>query len=302
MEAKFDLKPGSYIVAVSGGVDSVVLLYALWSSYRLSATDYQLVVAHFDHGIRGDSKLDRLFVEALAQEHGLQFVYAEGHLGTECSEARARTARYEFLQKVAKQNEALGIILAHHQDDLLETAILNMLRGTGRKGLTALSNRDNLIRPLLNVPKQAILDYAALHQIEWREDSTNSDTRYLRNHVRLNLIPKFSDSDKAKLITIINDLRVSNMEIDELVADFIAKNIEADVIVRKLFNSLPVEVAKEVMASWLRTNEVTNMDGLMISRLVEGCKMLTTGKQMDVDKNHYLKVNRTTLALAQRER
>ncbi len=289
-------------MAVSGGVDSITLLHALWYNYRPSATNYQLVVAHFEHGIRLDSNEDRLFVESLAKDYGLQYVYEEGHLGPDCSEARARTARYEFLQKVAKQNAAQGIILAHHQDDLLETAILNMLRGTGRKGLISLSSRGNLIRPLLDVPKQAILDYAALHQLKWCEDTTNSDTRYRRNHVRLNLIPKFSDSDKAKLITIINDLRVSNIEIDELVADFIAKNIEADVIDRKLFNSLPVEVAKEVMASWLRTNEVTNMDGLMISRLVEGCKTLTTGKQMDIDKNHYLKVNRTTLALMQRER
>src|SRR5437764_343012 len=128
-------KPGKYVVAVSGGVDSVALLDMLARS-----DDLKLVVAHFDHGIRKDSAKDRKFVEDLAKNYDLPFVYEEGHLGSGTSEAVARGARYDFLHRVKKSHGAQAIITAHHQDDVLETAIINLLRGTGRKGLTSLTS------------------------------------------------------------------------------------------------------------------------------------------------------------------
>src|SRR5438445_4950610 len=115
-------KPGSYAVAVSGGVDSVVLLDIL-----AKRDDLELAVAHFDHGIREDSVEDRHFVEGLAKNYGLPFIYEEGSLGPKSSEAEAREARYKFLRQAQKKAGAKAIITAHHQDDLLETAILNML-------------------------------------------------------------------------------------------------------------------------------------------------------------------------------
>src|SRR5690348_2939142 len=120
-------KPGNYVVAVSGGVDSVVLLDILSKQPGL-----KLTIAHFDHGIRNDSYKDRQFVEGLAKKYQLLFVYKEGSLG-KASEAKAREARYEFLRKAQKDSGSQAIITAHHQDDLLETAILNMLRDSSRK-------------------------------------------------------------------------------------------------------------------------------------------------------------------------
>jgi tRNA(Ile)-lysidine synthetase-like protein len=131
---KIQLPKGRYVVAVSGGVDSVVLLDALSKLPNL-----ELVVAHLDHGIREDSIEDRRFVASLAASYGLVFEYGEGRLGSGASEATAREARYNFLRGVKMKHDAKAIITAHHQDDLIETAILNMLRGTGRKGLTSLS-------------------------------------------------------------------------------------------------------------------------------------------------------------------
>src|SRR5580704_3560158 len=109
-------KSGSYVVAVSGGVDSVVLLHRLQKQPGL-----RLVVAHFDHGMREDSAEDRRFVKALAQAYGAPFVYDEGHLGSGTSEAEAREARYNFLRRVQAASDAQAIVTAHHQDDLLET-------------------------------------------------------------------------------------------------------------------------------------------------------------------------------------
>src|SRR4051794_19867846 len=119
-------KPGSYVVAVSGGVDSMALLH-----YLQTRPGIKLTVAHFDHGIRDDSPEDRKLAQEVAKSYKLPFVYHEGRLGGEASEATARAARYDFLNKVRRSSQAQAIITAHHQDDLLETAILNMLRGTG---------------------------------------------------------------------------------------------------------------------------------------------------------------------------
>src|SRR5579884_3654782 len=115
---EIQLEPGAYVVAVSGGVDSVVLLDLLTKNHNL-----KLTVAHFDHGKRKDSASDRHFVQKLAEKHGLSFVYAEGRLGLGASEAAARKARYKFLQQVRESAEARAVVTAHHQDDLLETAI-----------------------------------------------------------------------------------------------------------------------------------------------------------------------------------
>ena len=97
-----DLDSGKYVVAVSGGVDSMVLLDLLLKSTKR----YELIVAHFDHGIREDSPADLKFVEALAKSHKLQFVIQRANLGSGVSEEVARTARYTFLNQVAKDNGA----------------------------------------------------------------------------------------------------------------------------------------------------------------------------------------------------
>lgn len=192
------IKPGRYVIGVSGGVDSVVLLDMLHKQ-----RDLELVVAHFDHGIRKNSQQDRTFVHHLAMSHNLTFEFAEGKLGSQASEEVARNARYNFLRHISKKYNAAGIILAHHQDDLLETAVINLLRGTGWRGLTSLQSHPALIRPLLNTSKAEILAYAKQLQLDWREDATNLDTRYLRNYVRHVIFTTMSAEGKEKLRQII---------------------------------------------------------------------------------------------------
>lgn len=165
-----------YIVAVSGGVDSVVLLDKM---RRLPGV--QIMVAHFDHGIRPDSHKDELFVRGLAESYGLPFESRREELGSTASEATARSRRYAFLEAIAAQYEA-KLVTAHHLDDMVETVAINLHRGTGWRGLAVFNAEHS--RPLLDVSKKELIDHALKNKLEWREDPTNASDAYLRNRIR----------------------------------------------------------------------------------------------------------------------
>lgn len=284
---KLDIKPGKYIVAVSGGVDSVVLLDVLHRGKS------QLAVAHFDHGIRENSARDRKFVKNLAENYGLRFFYEEGVLGAGASEALAREKRYEFLNKIKKQAESDAIVTAHHQDDLLETVIINLLRGTGRKGLSSLKTRPGLIRPLLHCTKSEILDYAKQNKLEWREDETNKDEKYLRNHVRLNLVPKLSEEHKKALIDISLQSADMNHEIDKIIANLLSVEQKLS---RKWLVSLDHNIASEIIAQWLRNNDA-RLDKKTIERLVIALKTTGEGKIIQINKDKYFAIDKGVIRI-----
>lgn len=195
-----------YLVAVSGGVDSVVLLDML-----AAEKEHDITVAHFNHGIRDDSADDARFVEGLAKLRGFPFVTKREDLGKAASEEIARTRRYAFLRAEAKARGA-AIATAHHQDDLIESIAINLVRGTGWRGAAVLSAPD-LVRPLLHMTKQEIRAYAADRRLEWTEDSTNASARYLRNRLRHRLT-WLNDTERAKLQAIWQRQTVLRREIE----------------------------------------------------------------------------------------
>lgn len=180
-----------YLVAVSGGVDSVVLLD------MLAKKKVDAVVAHVDHGIRDDSADDARFVRQLAQQYGYEYREKALHLGPTASEERAREARYTFLYELAKEYGAT-IVTAHHGNDLVETIAINLHRGTGWRGLAVLS-RKGTERPLLNYSKTELYAYAMTNKLEWVEDKTNRDRRYLRNQIRARISSVLSDNARRML-------------------------------------------------------------------------------------------------------
>lgn len=300
------LEPGSYVVAVSGGVDSVALLHLLHAKNLAAAASgkptSKLIVAHYDHGIRPESAEDRKLVQTMAEAYGLQFVYDEGGLGPEASEAVARLARYKFLNRVMKASNSRAIITAHHQDDLIETAILNLLRGTGRKGLTSLSSRSSLRRPALHIPKQALIDYAKDQGLVWHEDSTNTDAKYLRNYVRQYILPKIDADSQQKLRDIITKLQMQNHELDRALVNVLHMQSKSGKIDRSWFNQLPHSVAKEVMATWLRASGWTKINRPGLEKLVVAAKVASPGKVFELSKNQSMKVGTKYLALTGNER
>lgn len=292
-----NLPPGRYVLAVSGGVDSMALLHAL-----ARRPDIKLTVAHFDHGIREDSAEDRALVQKTAREYGLPFVYHEGRLGLSANEALAREKRYEFLHKVRRAANADAVVTAHHKDDVLETAIINLVRGTGRRGLTSLKSTDIVKRPLLHVPKNDLRAYAQQHGLQWREDSTNQDPSYLRNHIRHNVVPRLKTADQERLHELIEKQHELNQQIDAIITELLDKHTNKGRLDRKWFVSLPHDVSREVMAGWLRSQNQTSFDKKLLERLVHGAKIHKAGNRVHISRTTVLRVGRDFLALEPVER
>ncbi len=203
-----------YILAVSGGVDSVVLLHMI-----SQLSEVEIVVAHFDHGIREDSASDAKFVADLAVKYGFEFVSKREELGKDASEELARDRRYKFLREVASQHDA-RIMTAHHADDAVETVAINTKRGTGWRGLAVLDS--DIIRPLLSAQKEHILQYAKSNNLAWREDSTNASDKYLRNRIRKDA-KKLSNNQKLKVLALRTDQIRLKAEIEEEVVNLIGE-------------------------------------------------------------------------------
>ena len=183
------------LLALSGGIDSMVM------GNLMVRLGYQLAVAHCNFSLRGDeSDGDENFVRIWADHNGLPFftirfdtdAYAEKH-GISIQMA-ARDLRYNWFHDILKEKNYDRLALAHNKNDLAETFLINLTRGTGIRGLTGIKARnDNIIRPLLFATRQEIRSYAEQYHITWREDSSNMTTKYTRNKIRHNIIPLFEE-------------------------------------------------------------------------------------------------------------
>lgn len=230
-----------YILAVSGGVDSIALLdmAVRGSLAEISDNKDDLIVAHFDHGIRDSSQDDRIFVQKMAERYGLKFIYEQVNLGEGTSEEIARRARYDFLYRLAEENEA-KIVTAHHQDDLVETILINLLRGTGWRGLAPFVGRETL-RPLLGFTKSDLVAYAIKKDLHWVEDETNYNFKYFRNRVR-NFASRISWDDRQSLLKIYDKQVILRKEIEGILNEIVPGELK-----RSWFISLPDNVAVEVL-------------------------------------------------------
>ena len=183
------------IVAVSGGVDSIVLLHLLRRA--MNERHLSLVVAHLDHKIRAESDEDAAFVQQLSEHADLPFVGARADVPRWAAclngniEATAHDVRIAFLLAVARQAGARYICLGHSATDRAETFLMHLARGSGPDGLGSMPARSGaILRPLIDVSRSDILRYAEQHRLTWREDPTNQDLTLTRNRVRHAIAPQ----------------------------------------------------------------------------------------------------------------
>lgn len=175
------------VVALSGGLDSCVLLHVLRFSID---TDVPLTAAHFDHRMRPSSARDAAWVRGLCRAWGVDVVVGEAE-GPSTSEEDARHARYAFLHSVRGRHEPARLLTAHHADDQAETVLFRVLRGTGIDGLAGIpeTREPGIVRPLLGVWREELEGYARVLGLSWREDATNEHLGFARNVLRHELLP-----------------------------------------------------------------------------------------------------------------
>ena len=297
-----------YVVAVSGGVDSISLLHMLvQQSLNLSSqsldndqsSKISFVVAHFDHGIREDSAEDEKFVRGLAQKYGLTYESQRVELGPSTSEDEARKVRYNFLRNCCKKYNA-QLITAHHQDDLIETVLINLLRGTGWRGLASMTQMPNgkcqILRPLLNMTKTEILEYAQQHNLSWREDSTNNDHTYLRNYVRQVLLPMVHKT-KPDFSQTILELSKNVQTIRPEIESQLQKLIPGDLTFKRYnFIMWPDEVAREVIYTVLtKLDPDWHPSSVQLARALHFIKSGLSSKELIISKHLKLSLETTTV-------
>lgn len=266
------------IAAISGGVDSAVMLD------MLKKQNSTIVVAHVNHGIRPTSGEDERFVRELAKQAGMPFESIRLALGPGASEDLARQQRYKWLEKLREKYRADAIATAHHEDDILETIIINLLRGTGWRGLASLRETPTRRRPLLGYSKAAIISYAIEHGLEWREDETNDTSRYLRNRVRSLVVAHCSSADRQRL-RVLYDSQVSLRQLIENETTRLYNIFcEDGRLLRYPLIMAPDAVSSELLRAWLPYPLETSR----IRDLLMFVKTAQTGAKWSLDGTSYI--------------
>ena len=275
------------ILAVSGGIDSVTMLHL----YR---NDEQVVVAHFNHGIRDNANDDEEFVRDLAKKYKKPYFTSSANLGSRCSEDLARKERYSFLQSLSQE---LGgkVYTAHHKGDLVETVIINLTRGTGWRGLTPFEN-PNLIRPLLNWQKSDIYRYADKNQLIWRQDQSNTEGDYLRNRIRrrlLSLDVSSRENLQKELDKLIAKQQKVRKEIERTLNSFLTEDNRYE---RAWFSSLDDQIATEILrAALAKAGRSATRPELL--RFLDAIRSYRSGKYFNLSKNYLVYLRKTDFVL-----
>jgi tRNA(Ile)-lysidine synthase len=258
-----------YLVGVSGGRDSVALLH--W----LGARDYKnLVVCHFNHRLRGKaSDRDEEFVANLAAKNGFNFENESADIRALATkqkmsiEAVAREVRYKFFAQVAKRKRAPAIFLGHHADDVVETFLINLFRGAGSSGLSAMreiSKRriDDVdlttARPFVAVWRTQIDDYVRKHRLKFREDASNKELTPLRNRIRRQIIPYLEKTLGRNIRQSIWRAAMIASEEEKWIEAQLPNASDVDLGVAAL-RDLPVALQRRGILKWLRGCNVSNI-------------------------------------------
>ena len=274
------LSPGArYLIGVSGGRDSVALLHWL-----VECGYNKLIVCHLNHRLRGrSSRADAIFVQKLAAKYDVDLalgaidVRALAVRTKQSIETAARDARYKFLAQVAKRRRCRTIFLGHHADDLVETFLLNLFRGAGPGGLSAMRGvsirkidyvKLQIVRPLLGVSREQIDDYVRKHRLKFREDASNKNLAPLRNRIRHRIIPEIEKQlGRNVRATIWRAATIAAEEENFFEALLPDKLSKLTALAVKPLRAMPIAVQRRMLHKWLRALEVPDLSFDLVERV-----------------------------------
>src|SRR5437762_7384739 len=261
-----------YLIGVSGGRDSIALL-----SLLLELGYEKLVVCHLNHRLRGSaSRTDARFVEKVARNLGLDCEIGSAGVGALAKrskwsiETAARFARLAFFVEVARHRRCSRIFLAHHADDLVETALLNLFRGAGPGGMAAMrkfsihrigKTEITILRPLLGVWRSEIDSYVRQNELEFREDSTNATLHSSRNKIRHRILPDIEKQFSRDVRKTIWRAALIWSEEEALLDSLVSTETisAADLAVAPL-RKMPVALHRRAILKWLRARKITDVN------------------------------------------
>jgi len=272
-----------YLIAVSGGRDSVALLH--W----LGRLGYErLVVCHLNHRLRGrSSDADARFVKKLVARYNqglawrIQFELASANVRALAKkqkisiETAAREARYAFFAETARRRNCTTIFVAHHADDLVETFLMNLFRGAGSAGLAAIRETSTrridsvdltIVRPFLSVWRKEIDDYVREHRLRFREDATNKNLTPLRNRIRHRIVPYLEKMLGRNIRQNIWRTAMIAAEEEKWIKNELQDSTDADLSVVKL-RALPVALQRRLLLKWLRAQNISDVGFDAIERV-----------------------------------
>jgi len=270
------------VVAVSGGSDSVALLWALWRARVAGLHRLDLVVAHINHQLRGlESEVDEQFVRSLAQGWDLPIIvdridtaaYAREHRLS--IETAAREVRYRALDQMRIASDATALVAAHTIDDQAETVIMHLARGAGLDGLAGMRPRNGLLlRPFLGIKHETVLDALDEAGLAYRKDESNSSREHTRNRLRMDVMPPLEDTfpgaseNIARTATLVrDDADFISQEVRLLYPSLDVRRSDSAVsfdehVWRALHHALQSHVLRDVLSQLVRTP-----DGLSAAHL-----------------------------------
>ncbi len=286
------------LVACSGGLDSTTLCRLL------NSININFAIAHCNFSLRGkESDLDEEFAENLSKNLSVPFFSQKFDTEKYAIDSKisiqmaARELRYKWFEEVLETQNFDFLLTAHHADDSLETFLINLSRGTGLKGLTGIPEiNGQIIRPLLPFSREEILRYASKNKIKWREDESNSQTKYLRNQIRHKIVPELKELDE-NFLQNFNKTQSNLQQSGNLVEDYL----------QLIFNSVVTENFDGYTISISKLKEFPNINSILFELLspfgftdfTALLELLTaqSGKQI-FSNSHRLLKNRDTLLLS----
>ncbi len=305
-------KGDKIVVAVSGGPDSMCLLDTL---YRLKdELEFSILVAHVNHGIRIESDLEKEYVEKYCKERNIPFFYLKVDVPKLSKEKKiseetcGRMVRYDFFEKVRQENNADLIAVAHNLNDNIETILLNQIRGCGLKGLIGMDFKfNNIIRPLLTIEKKDILVYNNELELHPCFDKTNEEDIYLRNKIRLQLIPYLKELN-PNFVTNISRMRNILKEDNDFIEEY--TNIVFDKVIIKIDNSKIVfdfskfmnehkSIQKRIIRKIIE-KKISNLDGIENIHVLDIIKLLNNnikGKKYIIGNKFTIEIIKKNIAI-----
>ena len=254
---EYDLQDKTIVVGFSGGYDSMCLIDIL-SKIRQDEAFFELniIAAHFNHNWRGNESLrEQEVCRLFALSRGCEFYTKTANPELKKSENEARIARYDFFEEAFENYDADAVFTAHNKDDNAETVLYRVIKGTGLIGLKGISRkRDYFYRPLLNIPRSEIIKYCENNNLEPNNDSSNYNTQYKRNYIRLNILPmleKINPSVKDSLNSLARIATNENAIIEEYLATIKPLVFVEDKIIASVYKKLSKPVKLRLLHEFI---------------------------------------------------